>query len=1378
MPLARPYSAPVLTRLWRARCVLFLGLSCWGLTGLQAQEPSAAHWSAALRQGTLPLDSIAALYEADGLSPTMRGKGAKPFQRWLAFMEPRVDATGMRPSNAVIARSIQRAEEDRIQESAQRSSTDPSWTFAGPDAPTGLGGNGRLNRLVNRPGSTDEWWACAPSGGLWRTQDEGDSWTAMGGQELASIGVSDIAFHPTDADRMWIATGDGDFGDTRSIGVWTTADGGLTWEATGLDWGTNMGRTLTRVLVHPNHPDTLWTASSLGIYRSVNGGANWIRTLSGDYASLEIDPSDPDHLLAAEFGNDIAESHDAGATWTVNSLDGASFGISRITLAFAPSAPDTVYAVAGKNNDQGFAGFWRSTDGGSNWTARMLAGEGPNLLGWTVEGGDSGGQAWYDLALAVHPEDPNLVHVGGVNLWATEDGGTQWQCAAHWYAGGDLPYLHADQHGLKYLEDGRMLVANDGGAFLFDPALSTAADKSAGLAITQAYRLDLDPQAIDRFLVGTQDNGTFMKHEGAWEHVLGGDGFQCAFHGALSEVVYASLYYGQVFRSDDGGNAFQQIAGNAGSEENQQGAWLTPWEVSPFNPDWVYIAKDRVYRSTNRGNHWVPLEILPGGECTALALAPNDVSRLYVVKEFRMFRSTDGQTFSELDPPNGFDWIQDVFVAPDDADHIWAALSNYNDSVKVIESLDGGLNWVSISEGLPPAPINCLERDAGSGALYAGTDIGVYVRPDAAGATWERLSDGLPNVVVSDLLIHGPSGRLAAATYGRGVYVLDLPEPPTKDAALGRIRSPRGSSCAAQPSIEVPVLNLGTSDIHQLNLQYGYFGGASADTTWNGQITPGDSIHLMLDPIAAPSGLADFSIIISAVDGAPDDRSSNNTRATQSFQIDSGMTVVLSFTSDCFGSQNGWLFKDVQGRVLHRSGWLDALSTHQDTLCLPAECITFEVHRDQLSGYESLMADCGTGLDFSLTLLGEDAPFISAPSSEVEGEYPFCLSNLDDGGCKNPYASNYDPSALYDDGTCEPTCYPLTIDIQPDCHPEETSWSLAPDGLSIGAGAVTSNGQQWNLCLDAGCRTFQLQDASANGWAPCPGASASVTLTCLDDTLYHAENPDFSSVLQTELCLPPVSQVGCMMPSACNFDPLADGEGPCDYTCYGCTDSAACNFDASATQSDGSCILATGCTHPAACNFDLFSLCDDGTCTFPEVGLNCDGECLGGDSDGDGVCDGDEFSGCTHPDACNFVVGATEDDGSCFFATMAWPDTDGDGFGDQTNGVAANFCGVPPPGWVLNANDCNDANANFYPNAPLLPLGGDVNCDGFVSGAELAPCSSDINQDGITAIDDLLGLLSEFGCMSDCTQDVDGNGLVSSADLLILLAAFGMECVN
>lgn len=1352
-------------------------LSCWALPS-QGQDTDSAHWSALMRDGGVPLQDVVAAFEADAPEASERGKGAKPFQRWLAFMGPRVLPDGTRPPNGAMLRALERGALDRQQESAQRSTTDPAWVHAGPVGPTGLGGNGRLNRLVPRPGSNSEWWACAPSGGLWRTTNEGLDWTSMGVDQLGSIGVSDIAFHPWDDQRLWIATGDGDFGDTRSIGVWTSGDGGETWEATGLDWAPYMGRTLTRILVHPTHPDTLWTSSSLGIYRSINGGSTWIRTLTGDYAALEIDPADPQHLLAGAFGNFVAESHDAGATWSVQSIDGSSFGISRIALAFAPSASDTVYAIAGRNTDQGFAGCWRSTDGGSSWSPRMLEGDGPNLLGWTVDGSDQGGQAWYDLSLAVHPEDPERLHLGGVNLWSSTNGGADWSCAAHWYSGGDLPYLHADQHGIQYLEDGRLLVANDGGAFVMDVDGGTVLDRSAGLDIAQAYRLDLDPQAMDRFIVGTQDNGTFMKHDGAWEHVLGGDGFQCAFHGALSEVVYASLYYGQLFRSDDGGNAFQEIAGNAGSDEDGEGAWLTPWEVSPFNPDWVYMAKERVYRSTDRGDHWMPLEILPGGACTDLAIAPGDVGRIYAVKQFRLYRSVNGQNFSELDPPNGFSWISDVHVASDDPDHLWASLSNYSDTTKVIESSDGGLTWTNLSDGLPPSPVNCLTRDAQTGTLFAGTDVGVYTRQEAAGSTWTSMSSGLPNVVVSDLVLHAPSGRLVAATYGRGIFTYDLPDPPAKDAALGRMLSPRGAGCDPMPEIIVPVINLGTQDIHQLGLQYGYFGGASADTLWNGVLAPGDSVHLHLEGITAPTGWSDLSVIITSVDGTADARSSNNTRSTRSLLLANSVEVALTFTSDCFGSQHGWLFKDALGRVLHRSGWLDPLSTSVDTLCLPSECLTFEVHRDQLSGYESLMADCGTPLAFSLVIVGEDAPFISSPQAEVEGEYPICLSAPNDGGCKNPYAPNYDPEAVHDDGTCEPTCYPLSIQVSPDCDPTETSWSLSPGGLSIAPGGIPANGQSWNLCLEEGCRTFQIQDLQADGWTPCPGESASVTLTCLEDTLYHAIDPQFGSILQTEICLPPVDHAGCMLPSACNFDPLADGPGPCDFSCYGCTDSTACNFEPGSTLDDGTCIAISGCTHPAACNFDLFALCDDGGCTFPAAGFDCGGNCLGGDADGDGVCDGDEFAGCTHPDACNFIQGATEDDGSCFFPTLAWPDVDGDGFGDDTPGAEQGFCGVPPPGWVPNDSDCNDANANFYPNAPLAPLGGDVNCDGFISGTELAPCSSDINGDGITAIDDLLGLLSEFGCLQDCTQDVDGNGVISSADLLILLASFGLECVN
>ena len=1349
-------------------------LSCTVLRG-----QTEVHWTEAMRNPAVPVDSVEALFDAawtDG--ETERGKGLKPFQRWLAFAKPRCAPDGSRPLNGLVIRAMEAAKEDRTEELAQRSLTDPTWTYVGPTGPTGLGGSGRLNRLVDRPGVPTEWWACAPAGGVWRTQDEGLTWTAMGNGQLESIGVTDIAFHPTDPDRLWIATGDGDFGDTRSIGIWTSADGGNNWEATGLDWAPFMGRTLSRILVHPEHPDTLWAASSLGIYRSVDGGDQWSRPLTGNMASLELDPNDPSHLLAGAFGNTIAESHDAGATWETSFVDGQSFGLSRIALAFSPSQPNIVYALGGKISDQGFAGIWRSENGGASWSPRMTEGEGPNLLGWTVQGSDAGGQAWYDLTLAVHPDNPDRLFVGGINLWESEDGGQSWGCAAHWYSGGDLPYLHADQHGIRFLPDGTLLVGNDGGAFHFDPDADLSQDCSAGLAIAQTYRVDADPLAMDRFIAGTQDNGTFLKHDGQWEHVLGGDGFDCAFHSELPDVVYASLYYGQLFRSDDGGNAFQQIAGNAGTDQNAAGAWLTPWAISAFNPDWIFVAKDRVYRSSDRGNSWTALGTIPGGECTALGLAANDIGRMYVAKEFNLYRTTNGQDFSALDVPNGFSHITDIEVNPVNADEVWISLSNYNSGTKVLHSTDGGIQWTSLSNGLPPAPVNTLAVDvAGSGDVYVGTDVGIY-RLHSGGSAWSRMSAGLPNVVVTDLVLHAPSGRLVAATYGRGLYSIDLPDPPNLDAALGRLRSPRGAHCDSVVHPVVPVYNLGTDVIHQMHLEYGHFGGASSDTLWNGTLMPGDSVQLVLHPVAAPEGWADFTVLLTEVDGQPDERSANNTRSERSLRMSNAVDIVVSFTTDCFASQHGWVLRDPLDRVLHRSGWLPPSATSVDTLCVPADaCLEFEVHRDQLSGYESLMADCLSPLTFSLWEVGSDAPFLAAPQSGVVDRYTLCTDNLTSGGCTDPYADNYDVQAVFDDGTCEPVCYPLTISMDAGCAPHETGWNLHPDGLNIAPGGVQPGSAVWNLCLEEGCREFVLVDLAADGWDSSCGATH-LTLSVGDDTLYHVVNPEFSSAIPVELCLPPTDLVGCMEPQACNFNPEANGPGPCDYSCYGCTSSTACNYEPEATRNDASCIEASGCTHPAACNFDLFALCDDGGCVFPEEGLDCDGACLSGDLDGDGICDGDEFAGCTHVDACNFTSGATEDDGSCFFPMEAWPDTDGDGFGDASEGAAQPFCGVPPPGWVAIPGDCNDASASFYPGAPFAPLGGDVNCDGFVSASELAPCASDLNQDGLTAIDDLLGLLSEFGCQFDCEQDVDGNGTVTSADLLILLAGFGTECTE
>ena len=150
-----------------------------------------------------------------------------------------------------------------------------------------------------------------------------------------------------------------------------------------------------------------------------------------------------------------------------------------------------------------------------------------------------------------------------------------------------------------------------------------------------------------------------------------------------------------------------------------------------------------------------------------------------------------------------------------------------------------------------------------------------------------------------------------------------------------------------------------------------------------------------------------------------------------------GTPLIVSFASDCFASQHGWVLRDALGRILHRSGWAEPQRLHIDTVCVPNSCLTLEIHRDQLSGYEPLMADCSTPLSFALSIPGADAPFLTAPEEGVVGTYTFCM-DARVGGCQDSFAVNYDPTALFDDGSCEPTCYPLTIISKLD-NAEETS---------------------------------------------------------------------------------------------------------------------------------------------------------------------------------------------------------------------------------------------------------------------------------------------------------------------------------------------------
>lgn len=124
------------------------------------------------------------------------------------------------------------------------------------------------------------------------------NWTALT-DHLAVLGVSSIAIHPSNSNVIYIATGDGDGGQTYSIGVLKSIDGGQTWTSTGLSYTVSNFVRINKLLIHPSNPNILVAASNQGIHKSTNAGVNWNQTVSGlNIRDIEFKPNNPEVIYA------------------------------------------------------------------------------------------------------------------------------------------------------------------------------------------------------------------------------------------------------------------------------------------------------------------------------------------------------------------------------------------------------------------------------------------------------------------------------------------------------------------------------------------------------------------------------------------------------------------------------------------------------------------------------------------------------------------------------------------------------------------------------------------------------------------------------------------------------------------------------------------------------------------------------------------------------------------------------------------------------------------------------------------------------------------------------------------------------------------------
>ncbi len=725
----------------------------------------------------------------EGRNYKEKGKGWKQYKRWEWFWESRLNPDGTFPNTMhFYDQKVKYRSEDRTNDKTKNNVTQAaSWSQVGPVSSTGgYSGLGRLNCIAVHPNNSSTMWAGAASGGLWKTTNGGSSWTTNT-DGLSSIGISDIAIDPDiPYTTMYIATGDRDAGDTYSVGVLKSTDGGDSWNSTGLNWNTKQYHTIGRLRINPDNTNIILAATNTGIYRTTDAGSNWTQSKSGNFKDMEFKPGDPNVVYCS--GTTVYKSTDNGVSWVPANSGLPSSGVNRVAIAVTPDNSANIYAVASKSADNGLMGVYLSTDEGSSWT-EIKDDQTPNLLGWRGDGTDAGGQGWYDLCIVVSPSNENVIFVGGINIWKTSNGGTSWVPCAIWTSHPDYnpgmayPVVHADHHDLFFIPSNSSLVScHDGGIDVSSDFGSSWSYIGSGIKNTQIYRFGTDPSDDGHIIAGCQDVGSKLLANDTWYDVLGGDGMECIIDPNDPNIIWGELYYGDLRRSTNGGASFSSRRNGI----TEDGAWVTPYSMDPNNSSVLWAGYRNIYYTSDGGASWVKkTNITSGSKFQILEIAPSNSN--YVIAAYSSgFNNTvrlttnAGASWNDVYVPNGY--LKDIEFDPADENKMWISYGGYNNpTVKVYYTTNGGSNWNNISGNLPDVPVNCILREAGSSAdrVYIGTDIGVWYCDNNDGS-WQGLNSGLPTVIINELAVNYNTNKLQAATYGRGVWEIQLQGAPQK----------------------------------------------------------------------------------------------------------------------------------------------------------------------------------------------------------------------------------------------------------------------------------------------------------------------------------------------------------------------------------------------------------------------------------------------------------------------------------------------------------------------------------------------------------------------------------------------------------------------
>ncbi len=698
--------------------------------------------------------------------------------------------------------------------------------------------SGRITSIDVDPRDPDRIYAGSASGGLWRSDNQGTTWTPIfDDQDSASIGA--VAVDPLNSDVIWVATGEANPRNSQSVGtgIYKSVDGGQSWQRLGLEKSEH----LHRILIHPRRTDTVYVCATgptwsdgeqRGVYKSSDGGQSWNRVLyvnqSTGCADLVMDPVNPDKLMAALWdhrrtpwdfrsggpGSGLHVTYDGGATWSKRTHeDGLPEGdLGRIGLAIAKSRPEVAYALVEAKK----SALFRSEDGGRSWEVVN----------------DSRGIAnrpFYYCDIRVDPANENRVFNIFSSVTISEDGGRNFENLVGFSS------AHSDHHAFwidaenpQYMIDG-----NDGGL-----AISRDGGKkwrfAENLPLGQFYHISVDEQTPYRVYGGLQDNGSFVGPSQVWEQGVGGggilnshwrmisfgDGFDVVADRADPRIAYSMSQGGNLYKVDLVTGNTKSIRPPDPPGEMLRFNWNAGIAADPFEEGTIYYGSQYLHRSRDRGESWETIsgdlttndpekqkQLDSGGltydvtgaenHTTIVAVAPSPVKQGVIwvgTDDGNVQLSSDGgkswnNLTSNISGVPEATWVPHIEASKFEEGGAFVVFDDHrrgNWTPYAFKTSDYGQTWTSLATDDLRGFVYVIEQDPKvENLLFLGTEFHLYYSLDGGGS-WNRWQHGYPTVPTRDLAIHPTQPDLVVGTFGRAIYIMDDITPLREMARQGR----------------------------------------------------------------------------------------------------------------------------------------------------------------------------------------------------------------------------------------------------------------------------------------------------------------------------------------------------------------------------------------------------------------------------------------------------------------------------------------------------------------------------------------------------------------------------------------------------------------